>query len=109
MRLRRTPLVLSTVTLPTTALSWILTQLPQQTRSPSDSTSHTPYNERPKMADAIQQIKAPYELLFRWADDGALQGAHVVWLLRILDGNGNLISSQTSEAQSVAVAGSEGF
>ena len=61
-------------------------------------------------ADAqIQQTKTPYELLFRWSDAGSLQGAHVVWLLRILDANGNLISSQTSEAQSVSVAGSEGF
>lgn len=61
------------------------------------------------MLDTVQPIKTPYELLFRWGDDGSLQGAHAVWLIRILDGSGNLISSQTSEAQPVAVAGNDGF
>jgi len=57
----------------------------------------------------VQQIRTPYEVLFRWSDSGVFQGAQVAWLTRVLGPDGTVLSSQVSAAETVAVAGGDGF
>jgi hypothetical protein len=51
----------------------------------------------------------PNELLIRWNDDGVLQGAHVVFLGKVLDDGGKVIAAQPMPPQAISLGESEGF
>jgi hypothetical protein len=51
----------------------------------------------------------PNELLIRWDDNGDLQGAHVVFLGKVLDDHGKVLAAQPMPPQSIALGESEGF
>lgn len=50
----------------------------------------------------------PYELLIRWDQLGALQGAHVVWREVFAEGD-EIVAERLSDAQPLSVAASAGF
>ncbi|MCY7272379.1 MAG: hypothetical protein LH702_01200 [Phormidesmis sp. CAN_BIN44] len=51
----------------------------------------------------------PNELLIRWNDEGVLQGAHVVFLGKVLDDQGNVLAAQPMPPQAIALGEGEGF
>lgn len=51
----------------------------------------------------------PHEFLVRWNDEGKLQGAHIVFLGKVLDSNGKVLAAQPMPPQAIALGQSEGF
>lgn len=56
-----------------------------------------------------QTLITPHEFLARWDDSGNFQGAHVVFLGKVLDDNGSVIAAQTLPPQSIAIGEQQGF
>ena len=52
--------------------------------------------------------RTPYELLFRWSNDGILQGAHIAFLDTVLK-DGEILNQSQSPAQAVAIGEQAGF
>ncbi|NDJ16789.1 hypothetical protein [Myxacorys almedinensis] len=51
----------------------------------------------------------PYELLARWDDAGNFKGAHIQFLGKVLDDDGNAIASQLMPPQAISVGEQAGF
>lgn len=54
----------------------------------------------------METQKLPYEVLIRFDQSGAVQGAHVVWAYKITDGNA-VLAYQPGSAETAGAAGSD--
>lgn len=57
----------------------------------------------------VQRVQTPYELLIRWSDQGTLQGAHCMFLIRTINDTGLVLATEVGAPQPVAVASQAGF
>lgn len=57
----------------------------------------------------MQTTRQPYELLVRWDRNGHLAGAHAQFRYVITDDTATVIAESLGSAESVAVAGQNGF
>ena len=57
---------------------------------------------------AVETILTPYEIMFRFNEDGTIKGAHI-GLWETLQENGNIVSKVQKNVQSVAMAQTMGF
>lgn len=56
-----------------------------------------------------QTLILPQEFLARWDDQGNFQGAHVVFLGKVLDDDGNVLAAQAMPPQSISIGELQGF
>lgn len=56
----------------------------------------------------MNAVRKPYEVLIRYNESGALQGAHVRWV-NIITLDDGIVLRSISDAEGIAVAGNNGF
>lgn len=47
----------------------------------------------------MQTVKLPYEVLIRFDQDGAVQGAHVIWAFKVMSDDGSVVAYQSGGAE----------
>lgn len=58
----------------------------------------------------MKKTKQPYEFLARWnADTGEFQGAHIGFIVTVIDDDGSVLSRQQLPVEPVSLAGETGF
>ncbi|PGH55899.1 hypothetical protein CRT60_21850 [Azospirillum palustre] len=57
----------------------------------------------------MQVEKKPYELLFRWNQDGALQGAHIAYRYVIREDDGSVIGDREEAPKEISSETAAGF